>query len=114
MPCIARVLVQQTHQNQGTSFSNINLTSKTYNGEWALVGEFVKQLSQFALGEFWHLALANTYFLAEAVPATRMTWKKDPSQWPCYRIIFANNQQRSGAVRTVPAQAARRQEARRR
>ena len=24
-----------------------------------------------------------------------MTWKKDPSQWPCYRITLANNQQRS-------------------
>ena len=32
--------------------------------------------------------------LAEAVQAAGMTWKKDPSQWPCYRITFANNQQR--------------------
>jgi len=82
MPCIARVLVQQTHQNQGPSFSKINLTSKTYNGEWALVGEFVKQMGQFALGEFWHPALANTYFLAEAARATRMTWKRPPPSCP--------------------------------
>ena len=32
--------------------------------------------------------------LAEAVQAAGMTWKKDPSRWPCYRITFANNQQR--------------------
>jgi RecB family endonuclease NucS len=32
--------------------------------------------------------------LAEAVRATGMTRKKDPSRLPCYRIIFANNQQR--------------------
>ena len=114
MPRIARVLLQQTHQNQGPSFSNINLTSKTYNGEWAFVGESVQQPGQFALGEFRHPALREYHpLLAEAVRATGMTWKKDPSQWPCYRITFANNQQRSGAVRTVPAQAARRQTARR-
>ena len=113
MPCIARVLLQQSDQNQGPSFSKINLTSKTYNGEWALVGEFVKQLSRFALGEFWHPALANTSFLAEAAPATRMTWKK-----PLPVALLQNNpcQQPTtfGAVRTVPAQAARLQEATRR
>ena len=32
--------------------------------------------------------------LAEAVQAAGMTWKKDPSQWPCYRITFTNHQQR--------------------
>jgi len=32
--------------------------------------------------------------LAEAVQAAGMTWKKDPCRWPCYRITFANNQQR--------------------
>lgn len=69
-PCIARVLLQQSDQNQCPSFSKINLTSKSYNGEWALVGEFVKQLGQFALGEFCHPALANTYFLAEAARTT--------------------------------------------
>ena len=82
MPCIARVLVQQTHQNQGPSFSKINLTSKTYNGQWALVGEFVKQMGQFALGEFWHPALPNTYFLAEAARATGMTWKRTSPSCP--------------------------------
>jgi hypothetical protein len=33
--------------------------------------------------------------LAESVRTAGMTWKKDPSQWPCYRIAFANNQQGS-------------------
>jgi hypothetical protein len=55
---------------------------KTYDGEWALVGEFVKQLGQFALGEFWHPAIANTHFLAEAARATRMTWKRTPPSGP--------------------------------
>jgi DNA invertase Pin-like site-specific DNA recombinase len=32
--------------------------------------------------------------LAEAVQAAGMTWKKNPLRWPCYRITFANNQQR--------------------
>jgi DNA invertase Pin-like site-specific DNA recombinase len=32
--------------------------------------------------------------LTEAVQAAGMTWKKDPSQWPCYRITFTNHQQR--------------------
>jgi hypothetical protein len=56
----------------------------------------VQQPGQFALGEFRHLALREyDPFLAEAVQPAGMTWKKDPSQWPCYRITFANNQQRS-------------------
>ena len=41
----------------------------------------------FALREYLPL-------LAEAVRAAGMTWKKAPSQWPRYRITFANNQQR--------------------
>jgi len=41
----------------------------------------------FALTEYLSL-------LAEAVRAAGITWKKDPSQWPRYRITFANNQQR--------------------
>ena len=70
--------------------------SKTYNGEWALVGEFVKQPGQFAIGEFRHLALREYHPLsAEAVRAAGMTWKKDPSQWSSYRIAFASNQQGS-------------------
>ncbi len=32
--------------------------------------------------------------LTEAVQAAGMIWKKDPSQWPCYRITFTNHQQR--------------------
>ena len=32
--------------------------------------------------------------LAEAVQSAGMIWKTDPSRWPCYRITFANNQQR--------------------
>ena len=56
MPRIARVLFQQTHPNQGPSFSNANLTSKTYNAEWASVGESVQPPGQFALGEFRHPA----------------------------------------------------------
>jgi len=56
----------------------------------------VKQSGQFAIGEFRHPALREYHpLLAEAVWAAGMTWKKDPSQWPCYRITFANNQQRS-------------------
>ena len=83
MPRIARVLLQQTHSNQGTSFSNINLTSKTYNGEWAFVGESVRQPGQFALGEFRHPALREYHPLsAEAVRAAGMTWKKDPPSGP--------------------------------
>lgn len=75
---------------------NINLTSKTYNGGWAFVGESVQQPGQFALGEFRHLALKEYHpLLAEALRAARMIWEKDPSQWPFYRITFANNQQRS-------------------
>ena len=42
----------------------------------------------FALREYLPL-------LAEAVRAAGMTWKKAPSQWPRYRITFANNQQHS-------------------
>jgi hypothetical protein len=41
----------------------------------------------FALREYLPL-------LAEAVRAAEITWKKDPSQWPRYRITFAKNQQR--------------------
>jgi len=41
----------------------------------------------FALREYLPL-------LAEAVRAAGITWKKDPFQWPHYRITFANNQQR--------------------
>jgi len=82
---------------EGTSFSNINLTSKTYNEEWACVGESVQQPAQFALGEFRRPAPWEYHpLLAEAVRATGMTWKKDSSRLPCYRITFANNQQRSG------------------
>ena len=70
--------------------------SKTYNGEWAFVGEFVKQPGQFARERFRHPALKEYHpLLAEAVRAARMIWEKDPSQWPFYRITFANNQQRS-------------------
>jgi hypothetical protein len=61
----------------------INLTSKTYIGEWAFVGEFVKQPGQFALGEFWHPALSEyDPLLAEAARATGMTWKKSPPSGP--------------------------------
>ena len=56
MPRIARVLLQQTHQNQGPSFAKINVTSMTYNGEWASVGESVQPPGQFALGESRHSA----------------------------------------------------------
>lgn len=56
----------------------------------------MQQSGQFVLGEFRHPALSEYHpLLAEAVWVAGMTWKKDPSQWPCYRITFANNQQRS-------------------
>jgi len=35
--------------------------------------------------------------LEEAVQAAGMTWNKGPSQWPCYRITFANTSS-SGAA----------------
>ena len=55
----------------------------------------MQQPGQLALGEFRHPALRECHpLLAEAVRAAGMTWKKDPSQWPCYRITFINNQQR--------------------
>ena len=66
-----------------------------YNGEWTFVGESVQQLGQFALGEFRHPVFRECHsFLAEALLAAGMTRKKHPSRWPCYRITFANNQQR--------------------
>jgi hypothetical protein len=43
------------------------------------------------------MAFALTKYLpllTEAVRAAEITWKKDPSQWPRYRMTFANNQQR--------------------
>ena len=60
-----------------------------------LVGEFVGQPGQFAFGEFRHPALGEYHPLLTATPRIAgMTWKKDPSQWPCYRITFTNHQQR--------------------
>jgi hypothetical protein len=68
---------------EGTSFLNVSLTSKTYNGEWAFAGEFVKQPGQFALSEFLHPALSEyDPPLAEAARATGMTWKKPPPSGP--------------------------------
>ena len=88
----AAFLAQIAEQN----LAALNLTSKTYNGEWAFVGESMQQPGQFALGEFRHPALREHLpLLAEAVRAAGMAWKKDPSLWPCYRITFANNQQHS-------------------
>ena len=75
----------QSHQKQGTSFSNLDLASKAYNGEWAFVGESVQQPAQFAFGEFRHPALREYHpCLVEAVRTAGMTWKKDPSERPCY------------------------------
>jgi hypothetical protein len=92
---LCNTLNSSRHQNRGPSFSKINLTSKTYNGEWESVGESVQPPGQFALGEFRHPALKEYHpCLAYAVRAAGMAWKKDPSQWPCYRITFGNNQQR--------------------
>lgn len=55
----------------------------------------MQQPGQFALGEFRHPALREYHsLLTEAVHADGMTRKKDPSQWPCCGITFANNQQR--------------------
>ena len=55
----------------------------------------MQQPGQFAPGEFRHPAFREYHpLLMEAVRAAGMTWKKDPSQWPCYKITFANNQQR--------------------
>lgn len=51
----------------------------------------MKQPGQFALGESWHPAILEyDPLLAEAVRATGMTRKKDPSRLPCYRITFVN------------------------
>ena len=55
----------------------------------------MRQPGRFALGEFRHPALRQYHpLLPEAVPAAGVTWKKDPSQWPHYRITFAKNEQR--------------------
>jgi len=53
-----------------------------------LVGEFVRQPGQLAFGEFRHPALREYHptLLAATVRTAGMTWKKDPSQWPWYRI----------------------------
>ena len=94
MPRIARVLLKQTHQNQGPSFSKINLTSKTYNGEWALVGEFVKQLGGSPSVSF--ASCPREYLLFGGGGAGNQDYPEEiPSRWPCYRITFANNQQLS-------------------
>ena len=55
----------------------------------------MKQPGQFARERFRHPALKEYHpLLVGAVRAARI-WKKDPSEWPIYRITFANNQQRS-------------------
>jgi hypothetical protein len=54
-----------------------------------LVGEFVGQPGQFAFGEFRDPALREYHpLLAATVRTPGMTWKKDPSRWPWYRITF--------------------------
>ena len=54
-----------------------------------LVGEFVGQPGQFTFGEFRHPALREYHpLLAATVRTPGMTWKKDPSRWPWYRITF--------------------------
>ena len=94
---------------------NINLTPKTYNGEWAFVGESVQQPGQFALGEFRHLALKEHLpLLAEALRAAGMAWKKDPLPVTLLQKNLCQQPTTFGAVQTVPAQAARRKEAGRR
>ena len=57
-----------------------------------LVGEFVEQPGQFAFGEFRHPALREYHPLLTATPRIAgMTWKKDPSRWPWYRITSIAN-----------------------
>jgi hypothetical protein len=54
-----------------------------------LVGEFVRQQGQLAFGEFQHPALREYHpLLAASARAAGMTWKKDPSRWPWYRITL--------------------------
>jgi len=48
----------------------------------------VRQPGQSAFGEFQHPALREYHptLLAATVRTPGMTWKKDPSRWPWYRI----------------------------
>ena len=54
-----------------------------------LVGEFVGQPGRLDFGEFRDPALREYHpLLAATARAAGMTWKKDPSRWPSYRLTL--------------------------